>query len=175
MKQRDEGYEETTTKSTYITFVVELPFFYRLATSNTNVTNSFRFVFTTILHSLLSSSILLPSNLFWLCMVHEVSPNCWDVLYMDMNLFPWYSTTHAHVRSFFLLFYCFVSFFFILPNLFCVQHCVCSCHFTFRYLGYKYKTICNYVMADEWCFVIRFPIHDTTALKFNFKPLFNFT
>lgn len=82
---------------------------------------------------------------------------------------------HMHMFEVFFFYFIVLCPFFILPNLFCVQHCVCSCHFIFRYSGYKCKTICNYVMADELCFVIRFPIHDTTALKFNFKPLFNFT
>lgn len=47
----------------------------------------------------------------------------------------------------------------------------CLCRRCFGYKCIRQPTL----MADEWCFVIRFPVHDTTTLKFNFKPLFNFT
>lgn len=91
-----------------------------------------RFGSTTISHSILSFSSSsswfrchpIYSEYVW-CMrwarssraVHRLWSSiamCWDVLYIDMNLFPWYSLLHMHMFGsyFSILFHCFCPFLF---------------------------------------------------------------
>lgn len=105
--------------------------------------------------------------------------NC-NVLYMDMNLFPWYSQhtcTCSGVCVRFFFFYFVICALFISLNLFCVHLrvsvCMCAAFgWTLRYFGTtstkRYVTMW-WQMNGVLC--LRFPVHDTTALKFNFKPL----
>lgn len=82
-----------------------------LATTNANVTNSFSFLF----HHLVVFVFVSPYPIYspwWFaahielfsvwCSNSVLVATCWDVLYMDMNLFAWYSI---------YIFFLFVSFF----------------------------------------------------------------
>lgn len=125
-----------------------------------------RFGSTTISHSILSSSSSyssfrchpIYSEYVW-CMrwarcpraVHRLWSSiamCWDVLYIDMNLFPWYSLLHMLMLGcFFILFHCIVFVLFHITKPFLRTLCVCVCAILLFdiWTTNECKTICNYM------------------------------